>query len=123
AKVFPPTRPNDFGSPMLATPIINVDKTKGAIINLINRKNKSPNGAKNEIDSPKLIPNIIATMKAIKICVNKLPLKNFNISTNFLLLWLFYLNKLWNIKSKCLSIRSEEHTSELQSRFDLVCRL
>src|SRR5699024_12014543 len=31
------------------------------------------------------------------------------------------LNKLWN---KCSSLqRSEEHTSELQSRFDLVCRL
>src|SRR5699024_11542061 len=27
------------------------------------------------------------------------------------------------LKSKDLQIRSEEHTSELQSRFDLVCRL
>src|SRR5699024_12772841 len=26
-------------------------------------------------------------------------------------------------QSKCSSLRSEEHTSELQSRFDLVCRL
>src|SRR5699024_12515895 len=25
--------------------------------------------------------------------------------------------------AKCLKARSEEHTSELQSRFDLVCRL
>src|SRR5437868_13122491 len=28
-----------------------------------------------------------------------------------------------NFKDKGLEIRSEEHTSELQSRFDLVCRL
>src|SRR5699024_11387372 len=26
-------------------------------------------------------------------------------------------------KMRCLPVRSEEHTSELQSRFDLVCRL
>src|SRR5699024_11691141 len=26
----------------------------------------------------------------------------------------------WNVRTRC---RSEEHTSELQSRFDLVCRL
>src|SRR5699024_12228288 len=32
-----------------------------------------------------------------------------------------YLNKL--VTSKYLNQRSEEHTSELQSRFDLVCRL
>src|SRR5699024_11753228 len=27
------------------------------------------------------------------------------------------------IKEKCKETRSEEHTSEIQSRFDLVCRL
>src|SRR5699024_11921344 len=30
---------------------------------------------------------------------------------------------LGNALSQCLAGRSEEHTSELQSRFDLVCRL
>src|SRR5207249_7485992 len=29
----------------------------------------------------------------------------------------------WRWKSRCGEGRSEEHTSELQSRFDLVCRL
>src|SRR5699024_11941166 len=29
----------------------------------------------------------------------------------------------WHISSVCRKSRSEEHTSELQSRFDLVCRL
>src|SRR6266513_5753714 len=28
-----------------------------------------------------------------------------------------------NSGQSCISVRSEEHTSELQSRFDLVCRL
>src|SRR5699024_11536257 len=29
----------------------------------------------------------------------------------------------WWDKGPCVCVRSEEHTSELQSRFDLVCRL
>src|SRR5699024_4841640 len=29
----------------------------------------------------------------------------------------------WKFCCDCLCVRSEEHTSELQSRFDLVCRL
>src|SRR5699024_12845048 len=32
-------------------------------------------------------------------------------------------NLMWHITKCCIQTRSEEHTSELQSRFDLVCRL
>src|SRR5699024_6662572 len=35
----------------------------------------------------------------------------------------FYARVLDSYKEYALDIRSEEHTSELQSRFDLVCRL
>src|SRR5699024_9242216 len=37
----------------------------------------------------------------------------------------FYTEEIYQLKQKNLAkvIRSEEHTSELQSRFDLVCRL
>src|SRR5699024_8432995 len=30
--------------------------------------------------------------------------------------------RAWNVQQGCMLQRSEEHTSELQSRFDLVCR-
>src|SRR5699024_11431693 len=33
------------------------------------------------------------------------------------------ISKLLKMKGKMYIVRSEEHTSELQSRFDLVCRL
>src|SRR5207249_10889828 len=36
---------------------------------------------------------------------------------------LFPMSGLMVISAWCLGVRSEEHTSELQSRFDLVCRL
>src|SRR5699024_12007966 len=32
-------------------------------------------------------------------------------------------NEIWDSYWNCYGKRSEEHTSELQSRFDLVCRL
>src|SRR5437868_7289812 len=32
-------------------------------------------------------------------------------------------NRIAPARNKCDAVRSEEHTSELQSRFDLVCRL
>src|SRR5699024_12228958 len=35
----------------------------------------------------------------------------------------FYRFRHWRLYPSTGSIRSEEHTSELQSRFDLVCRL
>src|SRR5699024_11980513 len=35
----------------------------------------------------------------------------------------FYLSGAFNDATNSAVIRSEEHTSELQSRFDLVCRL
>src|SRR5699024_11660561 len=35
----------------------------------------------------------------------------------------YRLDRIRNIKVSEESLRSEEHTSELQSRFDLVCRL
>src|SRR5437868_13258879 len=42
-------------------------------------------------------------------------------------LWLFTtgmsMNSLFHFRGYSSSPRSEEHTSELQSRFDLVCRL
>src|SRR5699024_11256817 len=37
--------------------------------------------------------------------------------------YLFLANESDEIKSLIKGLRSEEHTSELQSRFDLVCRL
>src|SRR5207249_9741228 len=36
---------------------------------------------------------------------------------------LFFVSVKFTRTKKSLTIRSEEHTSELQSRFDLVCRL
>src|SRR5699024_11220603 len=38
-------------------------------------------------------------------------------------LWLFFLGAFDVALTQLLVERSEEHTSELQSRFDLVCRL
>src|SRR5699024_12641113 len=35
----------------------------------------------------------------------------------------FYQRRAWVYSSSDKKLRSEEHTSELQSRFDLVCRL
>src|SRR5699024_12242826 len=35
----------------------------------------------------------------------------------------YYQNNLKHWDSESMEVRSEEHTSELQSRFDLVCRL
>src|SRR5699024_12304627 len=38
--------------------------------------------------------------------------------------WYFHERQLpARLRDVCLALRSEEHTSELQSRFDLVCRL
>src|SRR5437868_12558330 len=51
---------------------------------------------------------------SLRICTPLLPLPSFK--------------RIWKVSSKSLYFfllhkRSEEHTSELQSRFDLVCRL
>src|SRR5699024_11758587 len=35
----------------------------------------------------------------------------------------YYFFALLSFRQICIRIRSEEHTSELQSRFDIVCRL
>src|SRR5699024_6120159 len=75
--VLLPTRPSAFGSPILAIPITKVDKTSGAIINLMSRKNKSPSGATTFIDSPRITPKIIAMINATKIWVNKFPFNHF----------------------------------------------
>src|SRR5699024_12650609 len=40
-----------------------------------------------------------------------------------IIVWIVVLGILFKGVKKGIEIRSEEHTSELQSRFDLVCRL
>src|SRR5699024_12537136 len=37
--------------------------------------------------------------------------------------WKISYQHVWNMRKSIVQERSEEHTSELQSRFDLVCRL
>src|SRR5690242_20908434 len=49
----------------------------------------------------------------------KCPIRNY-----IRLYWVFYIRVIvWNISVPCSGHRSEEHTSELQSHVNLVCRL
>src|SRR5699024_11354204 len=58
-------------------------------------------------------PGFGPPMDPLPLSVNSMPLEAVNV----------HGNRALRSSSRSISTRSEEHTSELQSRFDLVCRL
>src|SRR5699024_11370396 len=93
--------------------------TKAKIIGDFKYSGKKPRLARTVKPSPMAKPKIPANNACPK-KLNKFSIPN---SGRVNILTTSYENKAINGPAGSTIIRSEEHTSELQSRFDIVCRL